>query len=185
MSMSYTLDTLSKILGDLVDPETIKLVERIKEHPGRPGSPFIYLPDGRDANLSSDSVARLIAKTSNEYAQAVRLAGLARARYKIAEAAYKYKVRTSIGEGSNKESRDAAAFRAAKAEYDHLTLMETVLTLCESIESSLRIASESARRMMISSTQAGYADSRYSHAADSLPETDFSPTLPDTDFSPF
>jgi len=172
MALNYTLTQLSETLENILGPEAGELIARINLKPGNANSPFISLP----TNFSSmEEVARFIAKTSNEYGQACRLAGLARAKYKISEAAYKYKFRTSLGLGKNSAERESKALEAAKVEYEEMIILESVVELCESIESATRIASESSRRLLLSAEQASKADARFDYNSHALPETDFSP----------
>ena len=145
MTLNYTLEALSGALENILGPETSDLITRINHKAGSSSSPFVYLPDGSEHDPTT--IVKLIARTSNEYAQICRLAGLARAQYKIAEAAYKFKFRTSLGAGKNAAERESKALAAAQAEYEKMILLEAIVELCESIESSTRIASESSRRM--------------------------------------
>lgn len=171
MALNYTIQTLTSTLEEILGPEAAALIARINEAPGNSRSPFISLPE---AMVSPDEVTRLIAKTSNEYGQACRLAGLARAQYKIAEAAYKYKFRTSIGMGKNTAERESKAYAAAQAEYEKMVVLEAIVALCESIESATRIASESSRRMLLGAEQHAKAETRFEYSAQSLQDRDFS-----------
>ncbi len=175
MPLSYNLVELNEILETILGPEAQTLIESINEQPGARRSAFMFLPSDDDAHLSPDYVARLIGRTSNEYAKACRLAGLARAQYKIAYAAYKQKFRTSLGAGRNAGEREGKAAEAAQAEFEHMTLMESIVELCESIESSARIASESARRMLLGADQYVKADARVDRFAAPIDEKDFTP----------
>lgn len=171
MALNYTIQSLTTVLEDILGPEAAALIERINLKPGTASSPFISLP----TNISSvDEITRLIAKTSNEYGQACRLAGLARAQYKIAEASYKYKFRTSVGMGKNTAERESKAYAAASVEYEKMVVLEAIVQLCESIESATRIASESSRRMLLAADQSQKADTRFEYSASSLQDKDFS-----------
>ena len=170
MALNYTIQTLTSTLEEILGPEAAALISRINEKPGQSKSPFISLPEQM---VSADEVTRLIAKTSNEYGQACRLAGLARAQYKIAEAAYKYKFRTSIGMGKNTAEREAKAYEAAHAEYEKMVILEAIVQLCESIETATRIASESSRRMLLGAEQYQKAEARFEYSASHLQEKDF------------
>jgi hypothetical protein len=174
MTLNYTLDSLSSVLEDILGPETTALITKINAQPGTSGSPFVHLPDGRSGASDPDSIRRLVALTSNEYANACRLAGLARAQTKIATAVYKAKFRNSMGPGKNEADRERPAYTATRDEYNKMVLWETIVELCESIESAGRIASESARRMMLGADQAMKADARYAMSSDSLQDNDFS-----------
>ena len=72
---------------------------------------------------------------------------MARANYKLIEGKYK-KVYKSSRVGKNEAEREAAAMEAAEAEYSALVTCEAIVNLAESLESSARIASESARKLM-------------------------------------
>lgn len=171
MALNYTIQTLTTVLEEILGPEAAALIEKINQKPGSANSPFISLP----TNISSiEETTRLIARTSNEYGQACRLAGLARAQFKIAEAAYKYKFRTSIGMGKNTAERESKAYAAASVEYEKMVVLEAIVQLCESIESATRIASESSRRMLLAADQSQKAEARYDFNAASLTEKDFS-----------
>jgi len=174
MTFDTQLSQLAQALDGIISPEISLLLSRISEQPGSALSPFVSLPAGEEDELYSNNIARLIAKTSNEYAQATRLASLARAQYKIAVAAYKFKFRTSLGDGKNRELREAQAYANSETEYNKMTLLESIVELCEGIESSTRIASESARRMLLAADQYSKALVRSeSYERDDLP-SDFS-----------
>lgn len=171
MALNYTIHTLTSALEDILGPEAAALIKRINEKPGSSASPFISLP----TDISSvEEITRLIARTSNEYGQSCRLAGLARAQFKIAEAAYKYKFRTSIGMGKNTAERESKAYAAASVEYEKMVVLEAIVQLCESIESATRIASESSRRMLLTADQSQKADTRFEYSSSALQDKDFS-----------
>lgn len=172
MPLNYTLQSLSDILEDILDPEVVNLISRIQVKPGTSGSPFIRLPDGRE-DLSVDNIRRLVATSSNEYSQACRLAGLSRAQHKLAKAAYKRKYESSLGPGKNADEREANANQSALAELEKMTLLETIVELCESIESAARVASESSRRMLLGADQYAKAETRIEQNADALAPEDF------------
>src|SRR5690349_1730072 len=117
MPLNYTLESLSGAIGNVLGSQIETLIEKINKEPGSAGSPFISLPDGSEG-ISKDHVTRLIAKTSNEYAAACRLAGLARAQYKIAYARHKHKFRISLGTGKNAGEREKPAHIASQVEYE-------------------------------------------------------------------
>lgn len=171
MALNYTIQTLTSSLEQILGPEAAALIARINDQPGTSKSPFIALP----TDISSvEEITRLVARTSNEYGQACRLAGLARAQFKIAEASYKYKFRTSIGMGKNTAERESKAYAAAQAEYEKMVVLEAIVSLCESIESATRIASESSRRMLLVADQSQKAESRFEHSSSALIDKDFS-----------
>lgn len=146
---SYSILQLSSILEDILGPEIEILVKEIQSTDS-----MIKLPSNSDVDLVPTEVTRLIAFTSNKYALACRLAGIARAQFKLAEGKYKLKFRTSLSSGGkNKEEREAKALDFAKEEYEKMILLEAVVALAESVESSCRIASESSRRMLLGADQ--------------------------------
>lgn len=172
MSINYTLTSLSSALDSILDPEIVSLVSKIQLQPGTSGSPFIRLPDGRE-ELSVDNIRRLVATSSNEYSQACRLAGLARAQFKLAKAAYKRKYEASLGPGKNADEREANANQKALVELEKMTLLESIVELCESIESAARVSSESSRRMLLGADQYTKAEGRVETFSDSLAPSDF------------
>lgn len=172
MSLTYNLQSLSTVLESILDPEIVDLINMIQSKPGNSGSPFISLPDGRE-DLSVDNIRRLVATSSNKYSHACRLAGLARAQHKLAKAAYKRKYEASLGPGKNAEEREANANLKAQEELDKVTLLETIVELCESIENAARVASESSRRMLLGADQYAKAEYRVEQNADALVREDF------------
>lgn len=160
MALTYTLQQLTDALEDIVGPELSKLLVNIQKEPGSKESPYLFLPSSADAELPPQDVARLIARTSNNYATACRIAGAARAAYKIAYGQYKFKQRISSGSGRNAAEREAKAAEASRSEYERTILLEAVVELAESIEDSTRVASESARRMLLGADQYGRAFGR-------------------------
>jgi hypothetical protein len=175
MALNYGLQALSDTLDGILNTEAVELLNKINAKPGTSGSPFISLPHGPNDDATAANIARLVARTSNEYGQACRMAGVARAQYKISIAAYKHKFRISQGPGRNEAEREKPAVIAATEEYNRMILMEAMVELCESIESAMRIASESSRRMLLGVDQQQKADARFSSYSDSLKDQDFSP----------
>lgn len=154
---SYNLLQLNSILSNILGPEIDKLVEEIQSSDN-----LVKLPSVKHVDLYPPEVARLIADTSNHYSMACRLAGLARAQFKLAEGKYKLKFRTALSSGGkNSQEREANALDFAREEYEEMIMIEAVVELAESLESSYRIASESARRMLLGADQQVKADSRY------------------------
>jgi hypothetical protein len=157
MTLSYTLQQISEVLEQVLDPELSTLLTRINS---KDDSPYVTLPNSNDIDLPPTDVARLIATTSNEYGKACRIAGIARAQYKIAVGQYKLKYRISSGSGKNAAERESKAAEASRSEFERMVLLEAVVELAESIESSTRIASESSRRMLLGADQYSKAYSR-------------------------
>lgn len=133
---------LSQVLG----PELVEIINAIKEEPGPDNKYFIEIPSGDKVDLTAEDLASMVAVTSNRYGRAARAAGMARAEYKLAEARYKLKFKTSLS-GKNVAEREANAMEAATDEYLALSVIEAVVELAESLEAHARIASESARKL--------------------------------------
>lgn len=161
---------ISQFLDSVLGPELEGLLARVND-----GSGYFQLPHEGHVLQSPHEVSRIVALASNKYAEAVRFAGIARAQFKIAEANYKYKFRTNLGTGKNAAEREAKAMDAAQAEYDQMILLSSIVELAESVESSCRIASESARRMLLGSQQSDLAGRRYDSHSDALQSKDFEP----------
>lgn len=162
MVYNNSVADLDNILKTILDPEVNALVEKIASSDN-----LIRLPSSHDVDLPPQDVARLIAHTSNQYAEACRLAGIARARFKLAEGRYKLKFRTALSTtGRNSAEREAKALEFARDEYETMILLESVVELVESIENSARIASESARRMLLGADQMQQAFSRAGRYSD-------------------
>lgn len=140
------LEKLQQLLSDFLGPQIQEVINSYID--ATKGSKyFIEIPDEDTVDLGIENMASLVAKTSNVYGRAARLAGMARANYKIMEGKYKKKYKSSRV-GKNEAEREAAAMEAAEDEYSALITCEAVLSLAESMESSARIASESARKLM-------------------------------------
>lgn len=153
---SYSYLQLHETLKSILGPEVDQLVKDIAD-----SNNLVRLPSTSDVHLTPLEASRLVAETSNRYSLACRLAGIARAQFKLAEGKYKVKFRTSLSSGGrNKEEREASALALAKDEYEDMIVLEAVVELAESIESSCRIASESARRMLLGTDQKQKADYR-------------------------
>jgi hypothetical protein len=72
---------------------------------------------------------------------------MARAHYKIVEGRYK-RIYKKNRNGKNEAEREASALTAAEDEYQAMVTAEAIVNLAESMETSSRIASESARKLM-------------------------------------
>lgn len=132
-------DLIGRELGDI-----LSLVEEINK------ADSIYkmtFPATGIVDLPVEEIANYVAKASNVYGRAARLAGLARAEQKIRKSVYdrKYKENQT---GSNAAERDKASVQASKEESAALTVASSLVDLAESLENSARIASESARKVL-------------------------------------
>lgn len=175
MTLSQALLSLDQHLDKILSPEITALVDSVSKPVSDKDSPYLVLPTGVVTITQS---ATLVAETSNKYAAATRLASIARAQYKIAEAAFKFKFRTSLGAGKNTAERESKAYALSSEEYDKMILLQAIVEVCEGIESSSRIASESARRNLLAMEQISKAETRFDGAADrfDLTPKDFSTT---------
>ncbi len=129
------LQTLHRLLSDFLSPQITEVLnayaagENYKKY-------FIEIPDMDNVDLGIHDLANLVAKTSNAFGRAARFAGMARAHYKIVEGRYK-RIYKKNRNGKNEAEREASALTA-----------EAIVNLAESMETSSRIASESARKLM-------------------------------------
>jgi hypothetical protein len=140
------IEKLQQLLSDFLNPQIQEVINSYVEK-GKDNLYFIEIPEVDVVDLGLDKLASLVARTSNVYGRAARFAGMARANYKLIEGKYK-KVYKSSRVGKNEAEREAAAMEAAEAEYSSLVTCEAIVNLAESLESSARIASESARKLM-------------------------------------
>lgn len=171
--MKSNLNLLYSALDEILDPEITRLIEEIAK-PDASSDDYVKLPDSRDVDLGPLEVSKLIAKTSNKYLKACRLASLARARLKIAEAAYKWKVKVNLNNNEkNQAAREAVALAAAEEEHEQWVFAQSIVEICESFENNCRIASESARRMLLGAEQMRRADNRATEHSGSLEDKDF------------
>jgi hypothetical protein len=108
---------------------------------------FITIPDVDTLDLGIHEMASLVARTSNVYGRVARLAGMARAQYKLIEGTYK-KVYKANRVGKNEAEREASALEAAENEYTAMITAEAIVNLAESMEVAARIASESSRKLI-------------------------------------
>lgn len=144
--MQDNLKILNQLLSDFLSPQISEVINaygsgnNYKKY-------FIEIPEVDDIDLGIHDLANLVAKTSNAYGRAARFAGMARANYKLVEGRYK-KVYKKNRNGKNEAEREASAMAAAEEEYEALITSEAIVNLAESMETSSRIASESARKLM-------------------------------------
>lgn len=143
---SHSVQKLHELLDDFLGPQLKEIIDAYADS-GNASKYFVEIPESDTVDLGFDHIASLVARTSNVYGRAARFAGIARAQYKILEGSYK-RVYKANRVGKNEAEREATAMEAAEAEYTALTTCEAIVSLAESIESSARIASESARKLM-------------------------------------
>lgn len=143
---NQTLEKLQQMLIEFLGPQIQEVITAYTDQSSS-FKYFIEIPDSDTIDLGLDSLASLVAKSSNVYGRAARFAGMARANHKLIEGKYK-KVYKSSRVGKNEAEREAAAMEAAEEEYSALITCEAIVSLAESMESAARIASESARKLM-------------------------------------
>lgn len=161
-------------LNDILLLQAEKIIAIVQAEPGSDASPFILLPEPAHADADPDEISRYVAITSNEFAKATRLAGICRALMKTAEGHYKHKYKTSLGvSAKNQAEREALALAQSESEYNTFVLMSALVELAESWEAATRIASESARRMLLTTDHIRTADRRGTQA--SAFDSSFSP----------
>jgi hypothetical protein len=141
-----SIEKLQELLQDFLGPQLKEVIDAYTEH-GKQNRYFVEIPEVDVIDMGLEKVASLVARTSNVYGRASRFAGMARAHYKITEGNYK-KVYKSNRVGKNEAEREASAINAAEDEYAALITCDAIVSLAESMETSARIASESARKLM-------------------------------------
>jgi hypothetical protein len=80
---------------------------------------------------------------------------------KSAEGHYKHKYKISLGiSAKNQAEREAQALSQSENEYNTFILISSLVELAESWEAATRIASESSRRMLLTTENMRIADRR-------------------------
>ena len=143
---SYSLEKLQELLENFLGPQLKEVIDAYTNNDNNYRY-FIEIPETDIVDLGIETIASLVARTSNVYGRSARFAGIARAQYKILEGKYK-KIYKSNRVGKNEAEREAAAMDAAEDEYFALVTCEAIVSLAEAMEASARIASESARKIM-------------------------------------
>ena len=141
-----SIEKLQELLKDFLGPQLKEVINAYVDNKEN-NKYFVEIPEIDTIDLGMDKMASLVARTSNVYGRAARFAGMARAQYKIIEGTYK-KVYKSNRIGKNEAEREASAMEAAYTEYSALITCEAIVNLAESMETSARISSESARKLM-------------------------------------
>lgn len=141
-----SIEKLQGLLVEFVGPQLQEILQAYSS-PETTTKYFVEIPEVDVIDLGIDRIASLVARTSNVYGRAARFSGMARAQYKLIEGEYK-KVYKANRIGKNDAEREAAAMTAAESQYSALVTCESIVHLAESLETSARIASESARKLM-------------------------------------
>lgn len=140
------LQKMNEMLRDFIGPQIQDLISAYASG-GKDSEYFITIPDVDTLDLGIHEMASLVARTSNVYGRVARLAGMARAQYKIIEGSYK-KVYKANRVGKNEAEREANALEAAENEYTALITAEAIVNLTEAMETAARVASESSRKLI-------------------------------------
>jgi hypothetical protein len=141
-----SLQKMNELLKEFIGPQIEEVVSAYASG-DKDSLYFITIPDVDTLDLGIHEMASLVARTSNVYGRVARLAGMARAQYKLIEGTYK-KVYKANRVGKNEAEREANALEAAESEYTALITAEAIVNLAESMELAARIASESARKLI-------------------------------------
>lgn len=142
---SQMVEKLQQLLTEFLGPQLKEVIDAYATASN--SRYFVEIPEVDVIDLGIDKIASLVARTSNVYGRASRFAGMARAQYKLIEGNYK-KIYKANRVGKNEAEREASAIAAAEDEYTALVTCDAIVSLAEAIETSARIASESARKLM-------------------------------------
>lgn len=140
------MQKMNELLREFMGPQIEEIIS-VYATGKRDSDYFITIPDVDTLDLGLHEMASLVARTSNVYGRVARLAGMARAQYKLIEGTYK-KVYKANRVGKNEAEREANALEAAENEYTALVTAEAIVNLAESMEIAARIASESSRKLI-------------------------------------
>jgi len=143
---SQSLDKLQELLTEFLGPQLNEVLDAYSQKENF-NTYFVEMPEADIIDLGIEHIASLVARTSNVYGRAARFAGMARAQYKIIDGRYR-KIYKTNRVGKNDAEREASAIAAAESEYSALVTCEAIVNLAESIETSARISSESARKLL-------------------------------------
>jgi hypothetical protein len=137
---------MNELLREFIGPQIEEIISAYTSNSSN-SLYFVSIPDVDTLDMGIHEMASLVARTSNVYGRVARLAGMARAQYKLIEGSYK-KVYKANRVGKNEAEREANALEAAESEYTALITAEAIVNLAESMELAARIASESARKLI-------------------------------------
>lgn len=132
-----------------------------------------YVLEIPDIDAPIEEIFSAVARTSNAYGHMARLAGIARANAKLARGDYERKFKRARGNGANEAQRAANAMEECKDEHIRMTTAEAFAEAAEGWENALRVASESARKILDKVQAMQMASNRESHGA--YRESDFRP----------
>lgn len=159
-------------MRELLGPELAEIISAIAADPDD-NEYIVKLPEVYTVDLDVTDLMSLVARSANAYYRITRFCGMAKAHVTRAHAAYKYKLTTSYGPGTNKESREAAAAVAAVNEHDIYITVQSVYDMAQSLENAARVNSESARKLLDKVQAMQIATHREQHGM--MRDSDFRP----------
>ncbi len=143
---SHAMQKMNELLIQFIGPQIEEIIS-VYATGKKDSEYFITIPEVDTLDLGLHEMASLVARSSNVYGRVARLAGMARAQYKILEGSYK-KVYKANRVGKNEAEREVNALGAAENEYTALITAEAIVNLAESMEIAARVASESSRKLI-------------------------------------
>lgn len=152
-------------LRDTFGPYLTELIDVLKERR--------YIFEIPDIDAPIEDIFSAVARTANAYGHMARLAGIARANAKLAKGDYERKFKRARSVGANEAQRSANAIEESKEEHIRMTTAEALAEAAEGWENALRVASESARKILDKVQAMQIATSRESHGA--YQSSDFQP----------
>lgn len=132
-----------------------------------------YVLEIPDVDAPLEDIFSAVARTANAYGHMARLAGIARANAKLARGDYERKFKRARGIGSNEAQRAANAMEQCNEEHIRMTTAEAFAEAAEGWENALRVASESARKILDKAQAMQVATVREAHGA--YKSSDFTP----------
>lgn len=142
-------------LDEFLEPLAAEVVKCITDPNFR-----VKIPETNDVDENVHELAAMVARSSNVYGTAARLAGIARAQAKLARGRYERKFKASRVGGSSQAQRDANAMAAASDEHEAMCEAEAIAELADALEAGARIASESTRKILTSAQSQFTAEGR-------------------------
>lgn len=136
-------------INTYIKPNLEHMIDLFILNKSDPQSCFVEIPEAKDAELSIEELRNYVARTSNNYARAARLAGAAKAVEKRAEGLYKIKYKKGLAApAKNTALREAHAIEQSEAEYKDYILAQSIVELALAMEAAARVSSESARKLL-------------------------------------
>lgn len=153
-------------LGELLGPEISQVTAAIRTQIEDGQHPFlILLPETDVIDETLETLASLVARSSNAYMRAARFSGMARAEAKRARGMYERKYKQSRAWGKNDAEREGHAMNVCATEHTAMVTAEAIAEVAESMEHGARVASESARKIFDKAHAMQIAQVREAHGA--------------------